>query len=139
MRNILAMFALFSVVAGFAVFVTSVMLMVALRKVLKWVSDPAELKIFSNNEYSQFQEYERQFHPWLWAFGVFAVLRFLAFLFFSIVNDLTFAYNLFMFFFWFIMVGVSFYAWTLVYTLYLELSGLTKLEDLAQLRVSELQ
>lgn len=32
-RNLLAMFALFSVVAGFAVFVTSVMLMVALRNV----------------------------------------------------------------------------------------------------------
>lgn len=70
------------------------------------------------------------------AFGIFAVLRFLAFLFFSIVNDLTFGYNLFMCLAWFVFVGVSFYAWTLVYTLYLELSGLTRLEDLAHLRVS---
>lgn len=83
------------------------------------------------------QEHEKQFHPWLIAFGAFCVLRFFAFLFFSIVNDLTFFYNMTMCMAWFFLVGMSFYAWALVYTLYLELRGLTKLEDLAQLRVSK--
>jgi len=111
-RNILAMFAFFSFISGFIVFVSSIALLVALRK-----------------------EYEKQIQPWLWTFGIFSVLRFLAFLFFSIVNDLTFAYNLFMCLFWLILICVCFYSWILVYSLYLELSDLTKLEDLAHLRM----
>lgn len=37
---------------------------------------------------------------------------------------------------WAIFCGLNIYGWILVYSLYLELSDLTKLEDLAHLRVS---
>lgn len=74
--------------------------------------------------------------PWLVAFAAFAIFRLLAFLFFSIVNDMIFAYNIMMCFLWTIFTIVNIYGWLLVYSLYIELSDLTKLEDLAHLRVS---
>lgn len=74
--------------------------------------------------------------PWLWAFAIFTLFRLLAFLFFSVVNDMIFAYNIIMCLLWTIFVLFSLYGWVLVYSLYIELSDLTKLEDLAHLRVS---
>lgn len=73
---------------------------------------------------------------WIYAFGIFTIFRFLAFLFFSIVNDLIFAYNILMCLLWCVFIILSIYGWILVYSLYVELSDLTKLEDLAHLRVS---
>lgn len=81
------------------------------------------------------QEYEKKIVPWLWSFAIFTVWRFLALLFFAIVNDLYFAYNILMTFFWSVFVLISIYGWCAVYSLYLELADLTKLEDLAYLRV----
>jgi hypothetical protein len=66
----------------------------------------------------------------------FTIWRFLAFLFASIVNDLYFGYNLFMCLAWIVFTIANCYGWTLVYSLYLELADLTKLEDLAHLRVT---
>jgi hypothetical protein len=74
--------------------------------------------------------------PWLWSWGIFTGFRFFAFLFFAIVNDLIFFYNIAMTMLWIIIISVSIYGWLVVYSLYLELSDLTKLEDLAHLRVS---
>ncbi|XP_044735837.1 uncharacterized protein LOC123298031 [Chrysoperla carnea] len=111
-RNALVMFALFSLVGAIAVFVTSIMLVIALRK-----------------------EYEKKMVPWLIAYFVFIVFRFLATLFFCIVNDMIFAYNVFMGLIWFTIIAFSVYGWLLVYSLYVELSDLTKLEDLAHLRM----
>lgn len=37
---------------------------------------------------------------------------------------------------WIMIISFSLYGWLVVYSLYLELSDLTKLEDLAHLRVS---
>jgi hypothetical protein len=82
------------------------------------------------------KEYEKKMVPWLWAFGVFTVFRLLAYLFFSIVNDMIFAYNIMMCLLWTIFLAISIYGWILIYSLYIELSDLTKLEDLAHLRVS---
>lgn len=82
------------------------------------------------------QEYEKKMVPWIVAFAVFTLFRLLAFLFFSIVNDTIFAYNIMMCLLWCIFTIVNIYGWLLVYSLYLELSDLTKLEDLAHLRVS---
>lgn len=82
------------------------------------------------------QEYEHKIVPWLWSFAVFTIIRLLAFLFFSIVNDLIFAYNWMMVVIWTIMLLGCAYSWLVIYSLYLELSDLTKLEDLAHLRVS---
>lgn len=76
--------------------------------------------------------------PWLWSFAIFTIIRFCAFLFFSIVNDLIFAYNIMMVVVWTLLLIGCAYSWLVIYSLYLELSDLTKLEDLAHLRVSGL-
>lgn len=112
-RNGLIMCALFSLLTGLSVLVTSVMLVVALRK-----------------------EYEHKIVPWLWTFAIFTIIRFFSFLFFSIVNDLIFAYNILMVLIWIVLIFGCAYSWMVIYSLYLELADLTKLEDLAHLRVS---
>ncbi|CAO1369453.1 unnamed protein product [Diamesa serratosioi] len=115
-RNVLVIFALFSMLAGCVTFVSSILLVIALRK-----------------------EYENKIVPWLWAYGIFLGFRFLAFLFFAIVNDLIFAYNIMMTILWIMIIAISLYGWLLIYSLYLELSDLTKLEDLAHLRMGTMQ
>lgn len=115
-RNALVMFAVFSILLAVGVFVTSIMLIISLRK-----------------------EYEKKMLPWVYVFGVFTIFRFLAFLFFSIVNDMIFAYNVLMCLLWTIFLICSVYGWVLVYSLYIELSDLTKLEDLAHLRMGTMQ
>ena len=107
------MFALFSMLGGMVIFVTSIMLIQALRK-----------------------EYEKKMIPWLYSFSVFTIFRVIAFLFFGIVNDLIFGYNIMMVFLWIIFSALSIYGFLIVYSLYIELSDLTRLEDLAHLRVS---
>lgn len=74
--------------------------------------------------------------PWLWSFGIFIGFRFVAFLFFAIVNDLYFFYNIFMTILWIMLISISMYGWLTVYSVFIELADLTKLEDLAHLRVS---
>ncbi|XP_018323537.1 uncharacterized protein LOC108735844 [Agrilus planipennis] len=115
-RNALVMFAAFSVLGAIAVFVTSIILIIALRK-----------------------EYEKKMVPWIVAFGIFTVFRLLAFLFFSIVNDMIFAYNVLMCLLWIAFTVINIYGFVLVYSLYIELSDLTKLEDLAHLRMGTMQ
>ncbi|EFA05545.1 uncharacterized protein pasi2 isoform X1 [Tribolium castaneum] len=115
-RNTLVMFAAFSILLAIGVFVTSIMLIIALRK-----------------------EYEKKMVPWLYAFGIFTVFRLLAYLFFSIVNDMIFAYNVLMCLLWTVFLAISIYGWILVYSLYIELSDLTRLEDLAHLRMGTMQ
>ncbi|CAH1396795.1 unnamed protein product [Nezara viridula] len=112
-RNTLVLFALFSVLAAMAIFVTSIMLILALRK-----------------------EHEKKMVPWLYSFALFTVLRVLAWIFFTTVNDLIFSYNIIMVLLWAIFCVLNAYGWVLVYSLYLELIDLTKLEDLAHLRLS---
>uniref|UniRef100_A0A0K8TPZ5 Putative conserved plasma membrane protein n=1 Tax=Tabanus bromius TaxID=304241 RepID=A0A0K8TPZ5_TABBR len=115
-RNALVIFALFSLIGGIVVLVTSVLLVVALRK-----------------------EYEQKTKPWLWTYAVFISFRLLAFLFFAIVNDLIFAYNILMVLTWLAIIAASVYGWLLVYSLYIELTNLTRLEDLAHLRMGTMQ
>ncbi|XP_014251365.1 uncharacterized protein LOC106667743 isoform X2 [Cimex lectularius] len=115
-RNTLILFALFSVISAMTVFVSSIMLIMALRK-----------------------EHEKKIVPWLYCFAIFSIIRILASLFFSIVNDLIFGYNIMMVFFWTIFCILNVYSWILIYSLYLELADLTKLEDLAHLRMGTMQ
>ncbi|XP_015586618.1 uncharacterized protein LOC107263671 [Cephus cinctus] len=115
-RNALIIFALFSMLGGIVVFVTSLMLINALRK-----------------------EYEKKMVPWLYAFAVFTLFRLFAFIFFSIVNDMIFAYNIMMCLLWIVFICFSVYGWLIVYSLYVELSDLTRLEDLAHLRIGTMQ
>lgn len=82
------------------------------------------------------QEYEKKIVPWLYAFGIFISFRLIALIFCSIVNDMIFSYNILMCLCWVVFCAAGGYGWLLVYSLYLELHDLTKLEDLAHLRVS---
>lgn len=82
------------------------------------------------------QEFERRIPPWLYTFAAFTVFRFVAWVFISIVNDQIFFYNITMLMLWGCFTALNVYGWVLVYSLYLELSDLSKLEDLAHLRVS---
>lgn len=125
------MFASFSILLGLVLFVTSIMLISALRKVGIYI-----LKSIGFNCFFQWQEYEKRMVPWIYTFAVFLVFRFLAYVFFSIVNDLYFGYNFAMCIMWTFFVVVGAYGWILVYSLYRELTDLTRLEDLAHLRVS---
>lgn len=111
-RNGLAVCALFSFVGGCVIFVTTIMLIIALRK-----------------------EHEKKCVPWLYAFAAFTSFRILATIFFGIVNDLIFAYNILMLLIWILICAGCVYGWLVVYSLYLELVSLTKLEDLAHLRM----
>ncbi|XP_043527940.1 uncharacterized protein LOC122538166 [Frieseomelitta varia] len=115
-RNALVVFALFSMLGGIIVFATSLILTAALRK-----------------------EYEKKMVPWLYSFAVFIVFRFFAFIFFSIVNDMIFAYNITMCILWMTFICSSIYGWLIVYSLYVELCDLTRLEDLAHLRIGTMQ
>ncbi|KAK0078924.1 hypothetical protein PV325_001936, partial [Microctonus aethiopoides] len=90
-RNALIVGALFSLLGGIAVLVTSIILINALRK-----------------------EHEKKMIPWLYSFAIFTMFRLLAFLFFT-------------------------YGWLIVYSLHIELSDLTRLEDLAHLRIGTMQ
>ncbi|KAL4711218.1 hypothetical protein ACJJTC_019059 [Scirpophaga incertulas] len=111
-RNVLIVFALFSWIGSVAVLITSIILINALRK-----------------------EYEKRIVPWLYSFGVFILFRTIAFIFASIVNDMIFAYNVLVCLAWIVFTVCGVYGWLLVYSLYLELADLTKLEDLAHLRM----
>nr|CAG4646568.1 EOG090X0DL4 [Macrothrix elegans] len=111
-RNCLIVFALFSAIAAVALFVTSCMLLKALRK-----------------------EIEKDMVPWLYASAIFFLWRTFAIIFASIVNDLIFGYHIAMCLFWIAFILLGALGWVIVYSLYLELSDLTKLEDLAHLRM----
>ncbi|OXU21098.1 hypothetical protein TSAR_015355 [Trichomalopsis sarcophagae] len=115
-RNALIVFALFSLLGAMVILVTSFILIKALRK-----------------------EYEKKMVPWLYSFAIFTIFRLFAFLFFSIVNDMIFAYNILICLLWIAFSVLSIYGWLIVYSLYIELSDLTRLEDLAHLRVSIMQ
>ncbi|KAL5285536.1 hypothetical protein ACFFRR_007318 [Megaselia abdita] len=111
-RNSLIICALFSLVAGFVVLITSISLCIALRR-----------------------EHEKKIIPWLWTMAGFIILRFCTLLLFAIVNDLIFAYNVLIVFLWTVFLAALIYGWLTVYSLYLELKDLSKLEDLAHLRL----
>lgn len=94
------------------IFVTSLILISALRK-----------------------EHEKRIVPWLFSFAAFVLFRFIAWLFSSIANDPIFGYNFTMIVLGAVFTVINVYGWILVYSLYLELFDLTKLEDLAHLRI----
>merc|ERR1712137_86530 len=111
-RNTLIVFALISAVTAIVLFVTSSMLLRALRK-----------------------ELEQSMVPWLYASGIFFIWRTIAIIFASIVNDMIFGYHIAMCFLWIVFILLGIFGWVIVYSLYLELTDLTKLEDLAHLRM----
>ncbi|KAK2717891.1 uncharacterized protein LOC136038867 isoform X1 [Artemia franciscana] len=111
-RNCLIVFALFSFIAAVALLVTSVIFLKALRK-----------------------ENEKKIVPWLYCGAIFYLWRLFAFIFATIVNDMIFAYNIMMCLLWIFIILAGAYGWIVSYSLYLDLCDLTRLEDIAHLRM----
>nr|CAG4641200.1 EOG090X0DL4 [Eulimnadia texana] len=111
-RNALIVFALFSAIAAIPLLVTSCILLGALRK-----------------------ESEKDLVPWLFCSAIFFGWRLFAFIFATIVNDIWFSYHAAMCILWIAFILFGIFGWVIVYSLYIELSELTKLEDLAHLRM----
>nr|CAG4644299.1 EOG090X0DL4 [Lepidurus arcticus] len=111
-RNSLIVFALLSAFGAFAMLVTSVMLLKSLRK-----------------------EYEGGMIPWLVVSFLFFGWRTIAIIHASIINDMIFGYHISMCLLWVLCILLGACGWVIVYSLYLELSDLTKLEDIAHLRM----
>ena len=65
------------------------------------------------------------FTPWKWLTWLYA----------GIVNDQIFAYNIIMLIAWFIFNVLNTASFVCIWSLYLELNDLTKLQDLARLKV----
>ena len=139
-RNCLITFALFSALGGMCLLVTSTILMIALRKVkvlfsfffMHWY------KFESSSCCLILQELEQRIRPWLWCMLLFTGWRVFALVFASLVNDLVFGYHQAMLWLWLIFFALNAYGWLVVYSLYMELCDLTRLEDLAKLKVCPL-
>jgi len=111
-RNLLIMSGLFSTIFGLALLVTSCILLDALR-----------------------QEKERGFEGWLWTMAFFTPWKIIAWAFASIVNDWIFAYHYIMFLVWLLFNVLDCGAVVCMYSLFLELSGITELEDMTKLKM----
>lgn len=84
------------------------------------------------------KEYELKFRPWLITMAAFIGLRTFAIIFQSIANDLYFRYHQAMLLLWLILIPISIFALLVVYSNYQELSDITKIEDMAKLKMSTL-
>ena len=70
--------------------------------------------------------------------GIFTPWRIIAWAYASIVNDMIFAYHIVMFLTWLFFNVLNVMAWVVMYSLYLELTGISKLEDMAKLKMDTL-
>lgn len=111
-RNLLMMSACFSLMGGFVLFIASIALLDGLRK-----------------------EDERAFRFWLWTMGIFAPWKIIAWGFAGIVNDMIFVYNVLMLLIWFGLNLMDCFSWVVIYSMYLELGDLSKIQDLARLKM----
>lgn len=84
------------------------------------------------------KEYELKFKPWLVVMTIFVSFRTFATLFQSIANDLYFVYHQAMLLLWLILIPANIFALLVVYSNYQELSDITKIEDMAKLKMSTL-
>ena len=84
------------------------------------------------------KEYELKFRPWLYLMTVFVGFRTLSIIFQSLANDLYFTYHQMVLILWLILIPLNVFALLVVYSNYQELSDITKIEDLAKLKMSTL-
>jgi len=84
------------------------------------------------------KEHEAKFKPWLRAMGVFIIIRTITLFFQSVVNDLYFGYHQAMLLIWLFLTGCNVFAFLIVVSNFQELSNITKLEDMAKLKMSTL-
>ena len=111
-RGLLVMSSVFSLLGGVALFFTNVFLLDGLRK-----------------------EQEGAFKSWLYTMGIFTPWKIVSWCFAFIVNDMIFAYNIIMFIAWFFFNILDVFGFLCIYSLYLELNGLTKIQSLAKLKM----
>ncbi|KAH9410265.1 hypothetical protein TYRP_010023 [Tyrophagus putrescentiae] len=84
------------------------------------------------------KEHELKFRHWLRAMAIFITFRLVILIFQSIVNDLYFMYHQLMLVLWFLLLTLNVFVWLVVYSNYQELSDITRLEDMAKLKMSTL-
>jgi len=111
-RNLLLFGSVFSLLGGCAVLVSNVLLLDGLRK-----------------------EQEKAFKGWLYCMGFLTVWKIITWVYNGIVNDPIFAYNYLMLIIWFFLNIMNVFSWLCIYSLYLELDDLTKIQDMAKLKM----
>lgn len=67
--------------------------------------------------------------------GIFTPWRIIAWIYAAVVNDMIFVYNILMFLAWLVFNVLNVLSFICIYSLYLELNDLTKIQDLARLKV----
>ena len=67
--------------------------------------------------------------------GFLTVWKIITWVYNGIVNDPIFAYNYLMLIIWFFLNIMNVFSWLCIYSLYLELDDLTKIQDMAKLKV----
>ncbi|KAL3234062.1 hypothetical protein MRX96_022811 [Rhipicephalus microplus] len=128
-RNLLITVSVISFVISVALLVTSVMMVMALRK----------LRFLFCTFVSFFmQKKEAKFRPWLLIMFIFTAWRFFAIIFRSICNDLYYSYHQAVLIIWILLIAANVFAWLIVYSNYQELTDITKLEDMAKLKLGTL-
>ena len=111
-RNLLMMSALVSILASMGLFATSCVMLNALRL-----------------------EKETGFTPWLYSMGFFVPWKIVTWGYATVVNDIIFGYHLFTFLFWTLLHAANIFCWVVVYSLYLQLQAVTRLESSARLKI----
>ena len=106
------MASLLSIIGAIAVFVTSSIMLNALR-----------------------MEKETGFQSWLMTMGGFTCWKIIHLGYGTIVNDMFFSYHIFTFFTWTIFNIISIGSLVVIYSLYLELTSISKLEDIAKFKM----
>ncbi|XP_071522938.1 uncharacterized protein pasi2 isoform X2 [Panulirus ornatus] len=111
-RNSLILFGGVTAFGGLALIVTSVVLLQGLRK-----------------------EMEMRLEPWIWCMAIFTIWRSLIIIYASIVNDMVFTYHVLMCLLWILFILCNVYAWLVVHSFYHELCEVTRLEDVARVKM----
>ncbi|XP_047482375.1 uncharacterized protein LOC125034545 isoform X1 [Penaeus chinensis] len=111
-RNSLMLFGGITAFGGVCLIVTSVALLQGLRK-----------------------EIEFRMEPWIWCMALFTAWRILITIYSSIVNDMVFAYHVVMCLLWLLFIGGNTFAWLVVHSFYHELCEVTRLEDVARVKM----
>lgn len=111
-RNTLMLFGAITAIGGLCLIGTSVALLQGLRK-----------------------EIEMRLEPWIWCMAIFTVWRGLIIIYSSIVNDMVFSYHVLMCLFWLLFIGGNVFAWLVVHSFYHELCEITRLEDVARVKM----
>lgn len=84
------------------------------------------------------KEHERRFRPWLFCMLIFTIWRFVACIFWSIANDMFFGYHIAILIIWLMITALNVFCLLVVYSNYQDLSDITRLEDMAQLKMGTL-